>query len=157
MEKKLIELEFYQEKQCRCGNVGAYMIRQWPGEYYCELCLRDALDHLLKQNTDPLDEHSRAVRYHEKDRIIPKNDTPQQATETRYDPQSRYYDAGGIETQDIIRAKLTPEQYKGWLLGNTIKYSCRLNFKGSAARDADKLAFYTMWLDGSMCDEWGTE
>lgn len=45
------------------------------------------------------------------------------------DPKSTYYDAGGIETLEVIRAKLTPEQYTGYCLGNTIKYICRANFK----------------------------
>jgi hypothetical protein len=65
---------------------------------------------------------------------------------TCVDPSSRYYDAGGIETIDIIKAKLTEEQLKGYLLGNIIKYSCRLNFKGSAERDAEKCKFYSQWL-----------
>lgn len=59
------------------------------------------------------------------------------------DPKSTYYDAGGIETLDIIKAKLTSEQYKGFLLGNAIKYSCRGNFKGDPKRDAEKSAFYS--------------
>lgn len=62
------------------------------------------------------------------------------------DPQSKHYDAGGIETLDIIRAKLTPEQYQGYLLGNAIKYACRLNHKGAAGRDAKKLENYSRWL-----------
>lgn len=62
------------------------------------------------------------------------------------DPKSTYYDAGGIETLDVIKAKLTPEQYRGYLLGNAIKYACRLNFKGSAERDAEKLAVYSKEL-----------
>ena len=53
------------------------------------------------------------------------------------DGKSDYYDAGGIEVQAIIAAKLTPEQIKGWLLGNVIKYSCRANHKGTAARDIE--------------------
>ena len=55
------------------------------------------------------------------------------------DPKSSYYDAGGISTMDIIKAKLTDEQFKGFLLGNQIKYSCRLNHKteiGSKAIDS---------------------
>lgn len=71
----------------------------------------------------------------------------QSSTGTTIDPNSRYYDAGGIETIDIIKAKLTPEQLKGYLLGNVIKYSSRLNFKGSAVRDAEKLNFYSTWLE----------
>lgn len=45
------------------------------------------------------------------------------------DPKSNYYDAGGIETIEIIKAKLTPEQFIGYCLGNSIKYHCRYNFK----------------------------
>lgn len=62
------------------------------------------------------------------------------------DPKSSYYDAGGIETLDIIKAKLTPQQYQGYLLGNVIKYACRANFKGCPARDAEKLAVYEKQL-----------
>jgi len=35
---------------------------------------------------------------------------------------------------------------QGYLLGNIIKYSCRLNFKNQADRDAEKLANYSRWL-----------
>jgi len=60
------------------------------------------------------------------------------------DPKSSYYDAGGIETIDIIRAKLTPEQFEGFLLGNTLKYMCRLNFKHETPdRDIEKILTYT--------------
>lgn len=62
------------------------------------------------------------------------------------DPKSTYYDAGGIETLDVIKAKLTPDQYRGYLLGNVIKYSCRLNFKGSDERDAEKCSVYASEL-----------
>ena len=62
------------------------------------------------------------------------------------DNKANYYDAGGIESLDIIRAKLTPEQYKGWLLGNIIKYSNRANFKGVFERDIEKINNYSKWL-----------
>lgn len=58
------------------------------------------------------------------------------------DPNSTYYDAGGMEVLDIIKAKLTPQQYQGFLLGNVIKYSCRMNHKGTFNRDSQKCAFY---------------
>ena len=74
------------------------------------------------------------------------------------DPKSRYYDAGGIELIEIIRAKLTPEQFRGYLLGNAIKYSGRLNFKGSPERDAEKLAYYSKWLNEEMkCNDTKTQ
>jgi len=59
------------------------------------------------------------------------------------DPKSTYYDAGGIEVLDVIQAKLTQGQYTGYLLGNMIKYSLRLNHKGTPERDAEKCAFYS--------------
>jgi len=63
------------------------------------------------------------------------------------DVTRNYYDAGGIVTLDIIRAKLTPEQYEGFLLGQIIKYAARMNFKGQRVGDATKLAEYSRWLD----------
>lgn len=58
------------------------------------------------------------------------------------DPKAFHYDAGGIETIKIIKAKLTPEQYLGYLLGNIIKYSCRANWKGDMQRDIEKAGLY---------------
>lgn len=65
------------------------------------------------------------------------------------DKDSSYYDAGGIETLDIIKAKLTPEQYSGFLLGNALKYQCRYNWKHAGRgklRDAIKASNYLKWL-----------
>lgn len=65
------------------------------------------------------------------------------------DPKSTYYDAGGIETLDVIKAKLTDEQYKGYLLGNAIKYNCRMMHKHEGPerqRDAEKAYYYTKEL-----------
>ena len=58
------------------------------------------------------------------------------------DEKSNYYDEGGIEVISIIKAKLTPEQYEGFLLGNALKYLCRVNFKGDKERDIEKAAVY---------------
>ena len=63
------------------------------------------------------------------------------------DVTRNYYDVGGIVTLDIIKAKLTPEQYEGFLLGQVIKYAARMNFKGQRVGDATKLAEYSRWLD----------
>jgi len=64
-----------------------------------------------------------------------------------YDAKSRYYDAGGIETLEIIKAKLAPVQFEGYLLGNVLKYACRMYHKGDLYRDAEKLALYSKWLE----------
>jgi hypothetical protein len=62
------------------------------------------------------------------------------------EPKGSYYAVGGIEVIDYIKAKLTDEQYKGYLLGNIIKYSGRLNWKGYDKEDTHKLAEYSQWL-----------
>ena len=76
---------------------------------------------------------------------------------TNYDPKAKYYSAGEIETLDIIKAKLTSEQYKGFLLGNILKYNCRLNFKhpatGGKLRDVEKTAVYTNELQQILLNE----
>mgnify|MGYP003631292331 CR=1 FL=1 len=58
----------------------------------------------------------------------------------------KHYDEGGISTKDILQAKLTPEQYKGFLLGNIIKYSTRANFKNSFEDDVRKAGVYSGFL-----------
>lgn len=64
------------------------------------------------------------------------------------DEKSAYYDIGGIETLDVIKAKLTPEQFEGFLLGNAIKYQCRMmhKTKGEPLRDAEKASNYSRYL-----------
>jgi hypothetical protein len=69
------------------------------------------------------------------------------------DTKSTYYDAGGIETVDIIRAKLSREQFLGYLQGNIIKYSCRANFKDDYARDMEKAKYYAGILDQTLNTE----
>ena len=56
-----------------------------------------------------------------------------------------HYTAGGIETIDFIKAKLSPEGYRGYLQGNLLKYASRIGKKGSD--DAGKAAWYADRLD----------
>ena len=56
-----------------------------------------------------------------------------------------HYTKGGIETIDFIQAKLSPEEYRGYLRGNLLKYASRLGEKDSD--DAGKAAWYAKRLD----------
>jgi hypothetical protein len=56
-----------------------------------------------------------------------------------------HYTKGGIETIDFIQAKLSPEEYRGYLRGNLLKYASRLGEKGSD--DAGKAAWYAQRLE----------
>ena len=66
------------------------------------------------------------------------------------DSKSTYYDVNGIEVIDFIRAKLTPEQFKGYCLGNAIKYLGRANWKhDTTTRDVEKAAHYLGMIEDS--------
>lgn len=56
-----------------------------------------------------------------------------------------HYCRGGIETLDYIKAKLTPEQYEGYLLGSVHKYMGRWQDKGGVD-DLYKAQTYLGWL-----------
>lgn len=52
-----------------------------------------------------------------------------------------HYRTGGIETIDFIQAKLTQEQFKGFLAGNVIKYLSRFEHK-AGEEDLQKARWY---------------
>ena len=53
-----------------------------------------------------------------------------------------HYKVGGIETIDFIEAKLTPEEFRGYLKGNVLKYVSRSNDKDSYETDMLKAQWY---------------
>jgi hypothetical protein len=57
-----------------------------------------------------------------------------------------HYKAGGIETIDFIEAKLTREEFIGYLKGNALKYASRIGKKGAPDIDAGKMAWYATKL-----------
>ena len=58
-----------------------------------------------------------------------------------------YKIAPEVEAIDIIRASLTPEQFKGYLLGNFLKYRLRAGDKGDLNRDIEKSNWYKRELN----------
>jgi hypothetical protein len=53
-----------------------------------------------------------------------------------------HYTVGGIETIDYIQAKLSPEEFRGYCLGNALKYMSRIGKKGDATVDLKKAKWY---------------
>jgi hypothetical protein len=53
-----------------------------------------------------------------------------------------HYTSGGIETIDFIKAKLTDEEFTGYLKGNVIKYVTRADLKGNRSQDLAKAKWY---------------
>jgi len=56
--------------------------------------------------------------------------------------QPPHYTVGGIETIAYIKAKLTPEEFRGYLKGNVLKYASRANHKDNPTQDIDKMVWY---------------
>ena len=58
-----------------------------------------------------------------------------------------HYKTGGVECIDYLRAKLTPEEFRGYLKGNVIKYLSREGRKGGS-EDLAKASWYASMLAG---------
>lgn len=84
--------------------------------------------------------------------LFPKAKFHEDVTRLAHDPKDdvvnhpAHYKAGGIETIDFIEAKLTREEFIGYLKGNALKYASRVGKKGDADIDAGKMAWYAMKL-----------
>jgi hypothetical protein len=60
---------------------------------------------------------------------------------------SHYKVCEGLEVVDMLRAVLTPEQFRGYCLGNLIKYRMRAGKKTmSPMEDLGKAHVYETWL-----------
>lgn len=64
-----------------------------------------------------------------------------------------HYMVGGFEALDVVRAKLTPEEYRGFLKGNVLKYIMRANYKGHHDVDCAKAEFYSKELNRAIKEE----
>lgn len=58
-----------------------------------------------------------------------------------------HYASGGIECIDAIQSALTPEEYRGFLKGNSMKYMWRLDKKFNSVEDAKKAKYYLTKLE----------
>lgn len=61
-----------------------------------------------------------------------------------------HYTDGGIEVIDFLQAKLTKEEFIGYLKGNALKYGARMGKKDSPATDAGKMAWYASKLRDTL-------
>jgi len=64
-----------------------------------------------------------------------------------------HYLVGGIEAIDIIKSRLTDEEYQGYLKGNHLKYILRYPFKDNPEQDLEKAEWYKNKLLEATKDE----
>lgn len=58
------------------------------------------------------------------------------------DHPARYNGGSEYECYKVLQNWLTEEQYKGFLLGNTLKYLCRLGKKDNNVQELKKARWY---------------
>jgi hypothetical protein len=61
-----------------------------------------------------------------------------------------HYTKGGIEAIDYMKAKLTREEFIGYLRGSCMKYLSRLGEKDSRSKDSAKAAWYAKRLEAEL-------
>lgn len=61
-----------------------------------------------------------------------------------------HYADGGIEPIDYIFAKLSPDEFNGFCIGNVLRYVSRAGKKGDAKKDIAKAFVYMGWLFANM-------
>ena len=54
----------------------------------------------------------------------------------------KHYNFGDIETIDVIKTFLSPEEFKGYLKGNILKYRERHSYKGQSETDLKKAKWH---------------
>lgn len=64
-----------------------------------------------------------------------------------------HYTQGGVECIEAIEAAMTPDEFRGYLKGNVIKYVWRSNHKGSLLQDLEKARWYLDRLIGHAFKE----
>lgn len=63
----------------------------------------------------------------------------------------KHYTYGGIETIDYLKAKLSKDQFEGFLIGNVIKYTIRFKHK-NGKEDLQKAHWYLNKLINEIGD-----
>ena len=54
-----------------------------------------------------------------------------------------------VQPIEVMEANMTPEEFRGFLRGNIIKYVCRLGRKDDEVQEVNKIIRYANWLKAS--------
>lgn len=82
-------------------------------------------------------------------REVVEKTTEQRLQEEHFD--EHYHDK--VQPLEIMQEIMTPEEFRGFLLGNIIKYSCRCGKKDEPQKEFAKLRRYREWYDKAVLCE----
>ena len=78
-------------------------------------------------------------------------DRPQRPTGAASTPDDKtkgsHYEKAAMQPLEVMQRIMTKEQFKGFLLGNCIKYRMRSDYKGQHDSDEYKARQYAYWLE----------
>lgn len=77
---------------------------------------------------------------------VPYEFTVEPATPAPPNYYDKHYD-GAIQPIELMQLILTPEEFKGFLKGNIIKYTMRCGKKDAPEKEFTKIRRYKQWLD----------
>ena len=83
---------------------------------------------------EEVDEHYRI--------LFGENDTPENVEPNDDVNKAEHYNKGGIECIKAIEASMSPEEYRGFLKGQVVKYVWRYQHKGTPLKDLKKARYY---------------
>lgn len=84
----------------------------------------------------------REIRRYQAANIAPHPAEPVPQQDDPVNNPKHYQFAPGIEAIDVIEAILTTEQFRGYLIGNALKYRLRAGDKGDTVQDINKSKWY---------------
>jgi hypothetical protein len=61
-------------------------------------------------------------------------------------PDVPHYNRGTVQPIDFFEGSFTPEEYRGFLKGQIVKYISRYRYKGTPMSDLTKAVQYLEWL-----------
>jgi len=64
----------------------------------------------------------------------------------KFKPPVGHYNRGVIQPIDFMESNFTPDEYRGYLKGQVIKYISRYRYKGMPIEDLLKAKTYLDWL-----------
>lgn len=146
VEKQMVELKYFtKEKYLELKNAGKtdrQIINEVSGLHQTKLYTLKKAWGLIKADIQ-VKEKSKETSVEPVRQI---NDIEQQiskSSQIESDPVNHppHYTTGGIETIDFIQAKLSKEQFEGYVIGNVLKYCSRARHKGGI-EDLKKARWY---------------
>lgn len=74
---------------------------------------------------------------------------------------ANHYQVGSKQPIEIMQEVMTPDEFRGYLRGNVIKYALRLGHKDEVSKEAQKIQQYAEWLVKALAGEtinpWNTK